>query len=114
MCLSLTAPCLFLTAMCLSLTVLCLYLTALCLYLTAMYLSLTALCLSLTVSCSLFQCEASNGEEKVESTAVVRVNLGSFGTLPKNFPPSPVDFSGGPAQYGKNKDDPDEYLLISS
>jgi hypothetical protein len=42
----------------------------------------------------LFQCEATNGEEKVESTAVVRVNLGSFGTLPKNFPAAPVDFSG--------------------
>ncbi len=41
-----------------------------------------------------FQCEATNGEEKVESTAVVRVNLGSFGTLPKNFPAAPVDFSG--------------------
>jgi hypothetical protein len=30
----------------------------------------------------------------VESTAIVRVNLGAFGTLPKNFPPAPVDFSG--------------------
>ncbi len=30
----------------------------------------------------------------MESTAIVRVNLGAFGTLPKNFPPAPVDFSG--------------------
>ena len=41
-----------------------------------------------------YKCEASNDEDVVESTAVVRVALGAFGTLPKNFPPASVDFTG--------------------
>ena len=41
-----------------------------------------------------YKCAASNGLETVESTGIVRVALGSFGTLPKNFPPAAVDFTG--------------------
>jgi len=48
-----------------------------------------------TLDTAFYKCAASNGLETVESTGIVRVALGSFGTLPKNFPPAAVDFTGG-------------------
>ena len=48
-----------------------------------------------TLDTAFYKCEASNGLERVASDAIVRVTLGTFGTLPKNFPPAEVDFPGG-------------------
>ena len=59
----------------------------------SIYLSLTFLLF--LYSCSLCRCEASNGLDTVRSDAIVRVNLGSLGTLPRSFPPlQPGAFPG--------------------
>ena len=51
-----------------------------------------------TLDTAFYTCEASNGVDKVSSDAIVRVNLGTFGTLPKNFPPVEPNFPGGPTK----------------
>jgi len=48
-----------------------------------------------TLDTAFYKCEATNGQDKVSSDAIVRVNLGTFGTLPKNFPPAEPNFPGG-------------------
>jgi len=48
-----------------------------------------------TLDTAFYKCEASNERETVDSTAVVRVNLGSYGTLPGSFPPPETHFPGG-------------------
>ena len=40
-----------------------------------------------TLDTAFYRCEASNGLETVRSDAIVRVNLGSLGSLPRSFPP---------------------------
>ncbi len=49
-----------------------------------------------TLDTGFYTCEASNGVDKVKSDAIVRVNLGTFGTLPKSFPPVEPNFPDGP------------------
>ena len=49
-----------------------------------------------TLDTAFYRCEASNGVDKVSSDAIVRVNLGTFGTLPRNFPPAEPNFPSGP------------------
>ena len=49
-----------------------------------------------TLDTGFYTCEASNGVDKVSSDAIVRVNLGTFGTLPKSFPPVEPNFPDGP------------------
>ena len=49
-----------------------------------------------TLDTAFYTCEATNGVTKVSSDAIVRVNLGTFGTLPKSFPPVEPNFPGGP------------------
>ena len=49
-----------------------------------------------TLDTAFYSCEATNGVDKVSSEAIVQVNLGTFGTLPKNFPPVEPNFPGGP------------------
>ena len=49
-----------------------------------------------TLDTAFYTCEASNGVETVSSDAIVRVNLGTFGTLPKSFSPVDPNFPGGP------------------
>jgi len=49
-----------------------------------------------TLDTAFYKCEADNGVERVSSDAIVRVNLGPHGTLPKNFPPVEPNFPGGP------------------
>ena len=50
-----------------------------------------------TLDTAFYRCEATNGVDTVESTAIIRVNLGSgsFGTLPGSFPPPEPSFPGG-------------------
>merc|ERR1719419_1138458 len=50
-----------------------------------------------TLDTAFYRCEASNAlGDTVKSVAIVRVNLGSLGTLPRNFPPlQPGAFPGG-------------------
>jgi len=48
-----------------------------------------------TLDTAFYRCEATNGQDTVGSDAIVRVNLGTFGTLPKNFPPVAPNFPGG-------------------
>jgi receptor tyrosine kinase-like orphan receptor 1 len=48
-----------------------------------------------TLDTAFYRCEASNGIDTVRSDAIVRVNLGSLGTLPRSFPPlQPGAFPG--------------------
>ena len=49
-----------------------------------------------TLDTGFYTCEASNGVDRVKSDAIVRVNLGTFGTLPKSFPPVEPNFPDGP------------------
>ena len=49
-----------------------------------------------TLDTAYYTCEASNGIDTVSSDAIVRVNLGTFGTLPRNFPPAEPNFPSGP------------------
>ena len=49
-----------------------------------------------TLDTAFYTCEASNGQDTVSSDAIVRVNLGTFGTLPKSFSPVDPNFPGGP------------------
>ena len=61
----------------------------------SIYMSPSLAFLLFLYSCSLCRCEASNGLDTVRSDAIVRVNLGSLGTLPRSFPPlQPGAFPG--------------------
>jgi len=79
-----------------------------------------------TLDTAFYRCEASNAFESVHSDAIVQVNLGSLGTLPRTFPPlqagafpgngqpTNIEFEGrspGPGEGGRQDSHLSESML---